>query len=665
MSWIQILSNTYDNNSSYIGVMEDNAIPLLPIGHITVKRAHVNVFLDRSGIFKRATIIPETEARTIIPATQESESRASGPRPHALTDRLQYLAPDYKDRGGKKSIKCKIENTETTCYEFYKKQLQNWCKSDYSHPKVRAVLSYIEKGCLIDDLLKAKVFFADSNGKLQEKWEGTKDVVPAIFEATKNSGGQIESLIRWHVEIPGDPLSDLSKDNTVWNSWKSYYADSLIGNADICFATGEKKSIAEMHPRKIRNDGDGAKLISSNDLSGFTFRGRFTDKYGKQACGLSYETTQKAHSALRWLIGRKQAFKNGDQVIVSWAVSGKEIPDPLSNSYDLFAADNVDSEDYQGDSGQGFAQRLKRYIAGYSAKLGSTNNIVVLGLDSASPGRLSITFYRELTGSEFLGRIEKWHSDLVWKQRISIEDNTEERKKQKIIWPVCAPAPKDIAQATYGTRIDDKLKKALKKATIERLLPCIIDGQPIPRDLVDSTIHRACNRIGLEHWEWEKVLGIACSLYKGYYLRNPKEKRSYFMALESDRTSRDYLYGRLLAVAEHIENLAINVGGEKRDTTASKLMQRFADRPFSTWKTIELALTSYKTRLQSKRPGYLYQKKDLLDKIHTLFLPGDYENDTHLSGEFLLGYHCQREALKLQNEKPETEEESAVEKITE
>ena len=133
------------------------------------------------------------------------------------------------------------------------------------------------------------------------------------------------------------------------------------------------------------------------------------------------------------------------------------------------------------------------------------------------------------------------------------------------------------------------------------------------------------------------------------------------MALEPDRTSRDYLFGRLLAVAEHIENLAINVGGEKRDTTASKLMQRFADRPFSTWKTIELALTPYKTRLQSKRPGYLYQKKELLDKIHALFQVGDYENDGHLSGEFLLGYHCQREALKPQDQKQEAEVESEVE----
>jgi len=54
-----------------------------------------------------------------------------------------------------------------------------------------------------------------------------------------------------------------------------------------------------------------------------------------------------------------------------------------------------------------------------------------------------------------------------------------------------APAPDDIAEAAYGRRVDDKLTKA----TVARLLPCIIDGQQIPRDIVESVIRRACNRI--------------------------------------------------------------------------------------------------------------------------------------------------------------------------
>ena len=650
MSWIEKLFETYENNSDCIGVIDNEQIPLWPLWHITQK-AHINIIIDEMGNFQRALIVPKNEARTIIPASEESAGRTTNDAPQPLCDKLQYVAGDYKKYGGKKKH----------YFESYKNQMEQWCQSPFQNNKIKAVLKYIEKGQVVSDLISSGVLIVDSNGKLLEKWTGKKEETPEIFKVNKDVEGQLGAFVRWSVEIKGDPQTNLWSDSDLWKSWASYYSDT-IKQRKICYVTGQESLIAEQHPKKIRNDGDGAKLISSNDGNGFTFRGRFTDKDGEQTCSVGSEVTQKAHSALRWLIGRKQAFKNGDQVIVSWAVSGLDIPDPLINSFDLFNSKDDNSKKqggYQGDAGQGFAQRLSRFIAGYSAKLGSTNRIVLLGLDSASPGRLAITYYRELTGSEFLGRIEKWHSDLAWKQRISIEDIAGKKKGTKIIWPICAPAPKDIAQAAYGKRIDDK------KATVERLLPCIIDGLSIPRNLVDSTVHRATNRVGLEHWEWEKVLGIACSLYKGYYLRNPNEKRSYSMALEPDRTSRDYLYGRLLAVAEHIENLAINVGGEKRDTTASKLMHRFAERPFSTWKTVELALTPYKTRLQSKRPGYLYQKKELLDNIHAKFLPGDYENDAHLSGEFLLGYHCQREALKPKDGKIDVNAEPALEEITE
>ena len=118
------------------------------------------------------------------------------------------------------------------------------------------------------------------------------------------------------------------------------------------------------------------------------------------------------------------------------------------------------------------------------------------------------------------------------------------------------------------------------------------------------------------------------------------------MALEQDRTSRDYLYGRLLAIAENIEGRALFVAAEKRDTTAARLMQRFADRPFSTWKTIELALSPYKTRLRTQRAGFLHGMEKLLDEVMASFKGDDFAKDGQLSGEFLLGYHCQRQALR-------------------
>jgi CRISPR-associated protein Csd1 len=74
-------------------------------------------------------------------------------------------------------------------------------------------------------------------------------------------------------------------------------------------------------------------------------------------------------------------------------------------------------------------------------------------------------------------------------------------------------------------------------------------------------------------------------------------------------------------------------------------MQRFASHPSSTWRTIELALAPHKTRLKTNRPGSLFRRDKLLDAVLGMFRTEDFISDRKLSGEFLLGYHCQRAAL--------------------
>jgi CRISPR-associated protein Csd1 len=132
------------------------------------------------------------------------------------------------------------------------------------------------------------------------------------------------------------------------------------------------------------------------------------------------------------------------------------------------------------------------------------------------------------------------------------------------------------------------------------------------------------------------------------------------MSLEEDRNSRDYLFGRLLAIADHLEGRALYVAGENRDTNASKLMQRFADRPSSTWRTIELALTPYKARLRAKRPGMLVAIEKQLDEITCKFQTSEFTDDGKLSGEFLLAYHCQRAALWANATKEQTPEDELI-----
>jgi CRISPR-associated protein Csd1 len=113
------------------------------------------------------------------------------------------------------------------------------------------------------------------------------------------------------------------------------------------------------------------------------------------------------------------------------------------------------------------------------------------------------------------------------------------------------------------------------------------------------------------------------------------------MALETDRRTRDYLFGRLLAAADLLEALALFLAKEKRETGAVRLMQRFADHPSSTWKTIELSLAPYRARLGARAGKY----QKVIDDVMCAFETEEFVSDKPLTGEFLIGYHCQRSKL--------------------
>ena len=652
MSWIQKLYETYENCQPLIGIASDeNTVPLLPICH-TTQKAHIEIVIDQHGTFKRARVVPKDESRTIIPCTESSGGRAGKkPENHPLCDKLQYLARDFINFGGEVTSGY-VDNPKEP-FEKYHNDLKKWCESKFSHPKAKAVLNYIAKGEVIKDLVNYQILFIGDDKKLLKLWN-QNDKAPDIFavlpgrENKKNGrieNWQADAFIRWIVEIPNDPQASVWTDASLFQSWIDYYT-STKGTSQLCYVTGTEIAIADQHPAKIRNDGDKAKLISFNDTSGFTFRGRFLT--AGQACGVGFEVTQKAHNALRWLISR-QGYRRGEQAIVAWSTNGVDIPDPLADPLTLLGFDEMESDSETSIStAQELAVKLKKKIAGYNADLGDTTRIVVMGLDSATTGRMAITFYRELTGSDFLRRIEDWHNTCCWVHQYrpkEIVDKVTGKKKRIRFKFVGAPAPGDIAEAVYGGRIDE----TLRKATVERILPCIIDGRRIPKDLVESAVRRASNRISMEDWEWKKTLSIACALYRKYH-----EREGFNMSLDENRRTRDYLYGRLLALAESLEQWALNKAGENRQTTAARLMQRFADHPYTTWRTIELALGPYKARLGSKS----IKRQNLISEVIALFTPDDFINDKKLSGEFLLGYHCQREALWKKEVEEEQDEEN-------
>jgi CRISPR-associated protein Csd1 len=624
MTWLTTLYKSYDELEKL-----NDTLPfeqqVMPICH-TPQTAHIHIVIDTQSDFIRAEVLEKTVL--VIPATESSAGRASGLAPHALADKIQYVAKDYVEFSGIKK----------SGFELYHAQLKAWCDSDHSHPAVSAVYQYIGKGTVVADLIAEKVLHAQ-DGQLLTKWhdEGETPALLKILPKEKGVFDQGSALICWSVEIPGEPQSKTWLDPSIQQSWIAF--DNQNGDSTaLCYATGEDKLVASNHPAKIRHSGDKAKLISANDKSGYTFRGRFLSN--EDACNISFEVTQKAHNALRCLLTKQSVFRNGDQVYLAWAISGKEVPKPTELDFNDFASflNETDSVDHTQDLGLAYANQLKLYFNGIktNSQLDDNEQIVLLGLDSATPGRMGILYYRETIAKEFLARLEQWHRDLGWQQRVKINEQWQ--------WMKSAPSLYRVLDGVYG----DVLKSAdtLKKNLITRLYPCIVEGKSIPQDIMQNAFHRAINRVAYKSdqtWLWLQNLGIACSLIKGFYTRttNSTIQKEYPMALQQDNASRDYLFGRLLAVANKVEKIALSSNEANRLTTAERFMTQFVNRPSSTWLNISNALVPYQQRLFNNYQGYDKATKGLISQITDMFEPDGFTSNQKLSPEFLLGFHNQ------------------------
>ena len=682
MSWMQKLYQTYNEVEKNARLSDSDKEKLAPLWH-SPQTAHIQIILDNKGNFQSAKVLEEKPI-IMLPVTEASEGRTSGLAPHALSDSLQYIAKDlgltytkeeYIEEEGANGKKKKIkQKKEELIFNLYAKQLAGWCACT-DNVKVLAVQTYIQKGTVLADLIKNKIIPTDSDGQPLDNWndkqEG-KENKPALFNVLTKEKGKFEirkALVVWAVQIPNDPVSEVWKDKAVQQSWAEYYQATLSRN--FCLVLGDEQSIRTSHPAKLTYSGDKAKLISSNDKDGYTFRGRFEE--AEEAVSMSAEVSHKAHAALRWLIGR-QGIRNGEPVTVAWAVNGKIMPSPFKDNYDYL----TDEDDYLTDEdddldlmpieeggedkqpeksgseldwsvnfGQAAAQIIKKKLHGFKAELKEHEQISLLMLDSATPGRMALTYYQEFLPADYFANLDQWVDDFSWYQRHSHETKSGKKTDKKTVWPYLPPSPYAVFETLYG-KVSDKDGK-LKKQLYARLLPVIAGGKnvPLPFDFVQQSFQAACSPSGYERWEWERNVGVACALFKGYHARHYDEsqRRNYPMALDKENRSRDYLYGRLLAIAENIESYALYLAEEKRATTAERYMQRFAEHPFATWRNIELALAPYQDRLRNRGKD---TGKQAIGEIMDLFQNEDFTCDNKLSGEFLLGYHCQKMEINRQ-----------------
>lgn len=643
MSWIKLLYDTYEACGDEVGKLvaiaddsEKAPLPLLPIAH-TTQQAHIEVTLDGEGRFMSARVIEDKKDKmTVIPCTEDSEGRRGNPAPHPLHDKLQFVAGDYVSFGG---------DPKRHFYKAYMEQINRWCKSPYAHPKVIAVRDYLEKGTIIADLVSEKLMLT-KDGKVVAKPQGRDK--PALYKAATNV---LDSFVRFRVHVPGDTQDKLWEDPDIRESVIQWYLSTQEGE-DICYISGKRIFCSKNNPAKLRNKGDMTKLISFKDDLGFKARGRFETAH--QAVCVGYEISQKAHSALRWLIS-KQGYQNGTMAYVAWNIKNKPLPKFTGDSFEMFSGFAAAFESAPISTGESYAKRLCNVMRGYQQELKDSGQVAIMGVDSTTDdmkGRLSIIYYREMNAADFLDKLQYWHGTCTWEHRYR-QDKTDPKKPVRITF-TGAPSPKDIVLAAYGTKANEKLVKA----AIQRLIPCILESAPVPVDMMRSLFLRACNPVAMEPWEYRKLMTVACAVIKKHMNdrlnRGVKAVEDYkevwTMALNPNERDRSYLFGRLLAHYNQLEARALRKSGEKRETNALKLKSQFKRKPASTANRLDSLTDPYRKRLGGQATDLLKGIEEITSLLYEKGTDGQRMfYDEPLGFLFLTGYQSQMEYFFAKN----------------
>jgi len=603
LGWIQDLYQTYEINQMEVGVIKDNSPVLLPIAHST-QNAQIEIFINACGEFCNAKIIPHKEAVTIIPVSEDSSTRSGTlPPPHPLADKLEYVAGDFKDFSSE-------DNSEK--YETYVKQLEEWCESKYSVAAVQAVLSYVKKCHIVADLIGVNIFEIENNQLTKQKIEGTV---------------QEDCFIRFSVWDINRIETRLFRDPEVFDSYIEYYL-SRQSTKNLCYVTGRVIPCATKHPAKIRNTADRTRLISANDNAGFTYRGRLTSS--TQVATVGYEVSQKAHNALRWLIG-KQGTSIGEQVLVVWAFQEVEIESPLKSL-------SIDTEGNKPFTNDIYAKEVRRAVYGNYSKIKPQEYVMIMSVEAATTGRLSIPYYEKMESSRFIENVTHWYSSCFWMYNTNVNQILREG----------TPSVFQISKTAYG----DKNKK-LTKVTIERLVQSVINHKPIPLDIVKAAVANAVNPFKYDKaHQWEMAIFTACALIKKRYM-DRNDERGSIMALDEAIRDRGYLFGRLLATAEKLERSVFAAQDMNRTTAAERYFQQFQKRPAQTWRIIVNCLDPYSKKL--KATGKYYYP-ECINQICSKIDPKDFVSNEKLDDLFLLGYSCQMQAYQYKKKTQEQEE---------
>lgn len=636
MTLINSLVKTYDKSleAGLVDNYNGNDSVILPLYHNSIVSTGENILkisIDRDSNFVKSSFLVKDE-KIIFPVSLDSVNRTSNSMPHMLVDNCSYIASYNEER-----------------HKDYMDALENWIaeeKDTEIKDFIRIIYNYIKKANFIYEALryalgvdvlkltdKASIleytFINDKNKETTKKLELDKIYLEFEVVDFKNledySVTKYKKLHQVHI-------------NNVRNS---------ITKNGICNITGKEDYIVDKHRGILGN----SKLISAVKQS---YIGRF--KEGSDVISIGYETSEKAHLMLKYLMDNKNSSKwlGGQQYIVNWfsddVRNDKKLFITSANpniagvdESDEFDIDKIEAEDATMDTFKAVYSENEKvansFITGVD-KVPKDSRYSALILEKVNDGRSSIRYFKELQTSQLYKNLETWSNTYYY---YTLAKNNLVRKTPSIF---------SILDAAYGTEREKKLvndNDSFKKDQLQKMIISIIEGKEMPKNIVKAIDMNIRKKLNYKN-TWNILQSIALAV-----LRDSSKEENEDM-LDRDNLDRSYLYGRLLAVYEMIERLTFDAAkygdGEKikkseaiRLTNADRYWTSFTKHPAQISKVLDDKTKTYMNKLKATNPGFAVlldrEKEDIFIKLGELDI-SEKEDNKALSSRFLYGYYAEK-----------------------
>ena len=320
------------------------------------------------------------------------------------------------------------------------------------------------------------------------------------------------------------------EDPDIIAAWQAFQGQSSEKDSIRCLVTGQKASLARLHPSikgVMGAQSSGASLVSFNAPS-FESYGHEQGANAPVGSYAAFAYTQ----ALNYLIAdRDHMQRAGDTTLVFWA----ENAEPAFQDFFNMSLFPTDAENLSESDFSAAVKKLARgeAVDWENTRLDPNARFYILGL-SPNAARLSVRFFWQNSFGKFLENVQKHYNRLE-----IIRPSYDKFPYLSIYWLLQETVNKNSRNATPAPQLaGDVLRSVLNDA-------------PYP-----ATLRNAVNlRIHADH---EVTRGRAAIL-KAYYTKNQNKlcpKEVLTMELNKDSKYLPYVLGRLFSVLEAVQNAA-------------------------------------------------------------------------------------------------------------